>query len=179
MHELGHVIRGENSAACKIEYANRTSTEETWCNMFASEMVALDADVLEDALVDQVKSAEDPAHIIRRLATKYRTSFTVMLYKLKRHNKVTDKQCKEMLAFFEKVILPRYKFKQKKDPTKELRLPRSFYVGKDVAKASIGLSKEIIEKQMSGALSYSDAAKLLGTKASYLEEIKHAVGYGS
>jgi Zn-dependent peptidase ImmA (M78 family) len=178
LHELGHMLRGEASAACQIsEYASRTSTDEQWCNKFASEMMALDADVLADELVDTIRQTADPAEVVRRLATKYRTSFTVMLYKLKSYDKVSEKQCKEMLAFFERVILP--KFKIKKDPTKEIKLGKSFYVNKDISRASASLSKEVVERQMHGSLSYSEAAKLLGTRASYLEDIKHSVGYGS
>lgn len=178
LHELGHIVRGESSAACKISvYASRTSTDEAWCNGFASEMIAFDEEVMADELVDSIIQSTEPAVIIRKLATKYRTSFTVMLFKLKHHNKVTEKQCKEMLSFFETVILPT--FKPKKDPTKEIKLGKAFYVGKDVSRASLGLSREVVERQIHGAISYSEAARLLGTRASYLEDIKNAVGYGS
>jgi Zn-dependent peptidase ImmA (M78 family) len=178
LHELGHIIKGEPSAACKIsEQARRVSSEESWCNSFASEMVALDSDVMQDPLVDTVRSSDDPSAIIRRLATKYRTSFTVMLFKLKRHDKVTERQCGDILAFFEKNILS--KFKPRKDPEKEIKLGKQFYISRDVSKASFALSKEVVERQLHGSISYSEAAMLLGTKAGYLEDIKNVVGYGS
>lgn len=176
MHELGHLVKGEDSAACKVTIsASRVSPEESWCNKFASELLAYDEDVMKEPLVEQLKRLSDPAPLIRRLSSKYKVSFTVMLYKLKRHNKITDRQCDEMLSFFENVILPNARPKTEAN----IRLGRSFYVGRDVSKASVGLTREVIEKQQKGDLTYSQAAKLLDTRTKYLEDIKTAVGFGS
>ena len=176
MHELGHLVKGEDSAACKItEHARRSSSEETWCNKFASEILAYDGDVMANKLVGSIKSSPEPSTIVRKLASQYKVSFTVMLYKLKRHGKVTDQQCREMQAFFENVILP--KFKPKKDA--DIKLGRAFYVNRDISKASPSLSREVIERQVQGKVSYSQAAKMLDTRAKYLEDLKSVVGFGS
>lgn len=177
LHELGHVVRGESSAACTATIsAKRLDPTEAWCNKFASEMIVPDSLLMKDALIDTVKSSADPAGIIRTLSTKYRASFTVIMYKLLQHDKLTDKQYFEMQTFFEKVILP--KFKIKIDPEKEIKLGKAYHINKDVKRASPSLSREVLAKHMSGALSYSQVAKLLGTKARYIEDIKSAVGFG-
>ena len=98
------------------------------------------------------------------------------MYKLRQHEKLTDKQCQEMNTFFENVIMP--KFKIQKNAEKEIKLGKAYHVGKDVKRASISLSREVLEKHMAGALSYSEVAKLLSTKASYIEDIKSVVGFG-
>jgi Zn-dependent peptidase ImmA (M78 family)/transcriptional regulator with XRE-family HTH domain len=177
VHELGHMIKGEASAACKVTIsAKRSSREEAWCNKFASELLAYDDDVLRETVVDTLKSMKDPAPQLRRLANSYKVSFTVMLYKLVRHEKITDSQRKEMQLFFENVILPKIKSSNNK---KEIRLGRAFYVGRDLSKASPSLAREVVEKQVQGLLSYSQAAKMLDTRARYYEDIKEAVGFGS
>jgi len=177
LHELGHLVKGESSAACSVSLsASRFSDEEAWCNKFASELLAYDEDVLSNSVVEDLKSMDDPSLEIQKLATKYKVSFTVMLYKLKKHDKVTQAQCTEMRSFFENVLLP--KIIPKRDPKKEIRLGRAYYVNKDISKASLNLSREVIEKQIQGEVSYSEAAKLLDTKTKYLEEIKEAVGFG-
>lgn len=177
LHELGHLLSGANSAACEIQMsASRTSTSETWCNKFASQMVAFDSEILSEEIVNSIRTSDDPAYIIRRLSQKYKTSFTVMLYKLKEHGKVTPEQVGEMQTFFENVILPQFKTKKSDKP---IKLGKSFYVGRDISKASATLSREVIQKQLSGKISYGEAAQLLGTKASYIENIKSVVGSGN
>lgn len=179
LHELGHLVRGDSSAACLVSVAaTRASDSESWCNQFASELILPDAELLADSLTDTVKSAEDPAHVIRVLATRYRASFTVVMYKLLRHNKITRQQRASMQSFFESVIMPKFRVQPKKDD-KPIKLGKIFHVRKDVSKASVGLSREVVERQMTGAISYSDAARLLGTKARYIEDIKSVVGFGS
>lgn len=177
LHELGHLIMGENSAACMVNIAARSSKHESWSNKFASELIAPDAIVMSDDTVNTIVSSNDPAAIIRKLASKYRISFTVMLYKLHSYSKVTDTQCIEMKVFFDNVILPA--LTKRNNKSKEIKLGRMYYVGRDVSKASVGLSREVIERQLSGGISYSEAAKLLNTRAKYLEDIKTAVGFGS
>jgi hypothetical protein len=81
-----------------------------------------------------------------------------------------------MQLFFDKVLLPKYKVKI--DPDKEIKLGKAYHIGKDVKRASQSLSREVLAKHMSGALTYSQVAKLLGTKARYIEDIKSAVGFG-
>lgn len=177
LHELGHVVRGESSAACIATIAaKRLDPTEAWCNKFASEMILPDDLLMEDTLVNTIKASADPAGIIRSLSTKYRASFTVIMYKLLQHDKLTDKQYGEMQAFFERVILP--KFKVKIDPDKEIKLGKAYHVNKDIKRASPSLSREVLAKHMSGVLTYSQVAKLLGTKARYIEDIKSAVGFG-
>jgi Zn-dependent peptidase ImmA (M78 family) len=178
LHELGHLVKGESSAACKDSiYARRASGDETWCNRFASELAAPDDEVMADEVIQSIKGSNEPAAIIRRLSSKHRISFTVMLYKLKRHNKLSDKQCTEMHAFFDKVIMPKIK-NEGRNASKQIRLGKAYYVGKDLSKASVGLSREVIERQMQGSITYTQAAKLLDTKTKYLEDIKEAVGFG-
>jgi Zn-dependent peptidase ImmA (M78 family) len=177
LHELGHLIKGEDSAACLVAVsARRNSTDESWCNKFASELVASDAVIFHDVLVDEVRQSSDPSGIVKRLASKYKVSFTVMLYKLKRHDKISQEQCREIQAFFENVLLPR--MFPPPDPEREIRLGRAYFVNKDLSRASVGLAKEVMAKNMAGAISYSEAAKLLGTKAKYLGDIKESVGFG-
>lgn len=177
LHELGHIVRGESSAACTATIsAKRLDSTETWCNRFASEMILPDTQLLSDSLVDTIKSSDDPAGIIRLLSTKYRASFTVVMYKLRQHNKLTDEQYGDMQSFFERVILP--KFKIKIDPGKEIKLGKAYHINKDIKRASFGLSREVLARHMSGSLSYSQVAKLLGTKARYIEDIKSVVGFG-
>lgn len=178
LHELGHLLKGEESAACQASLsATRTSPEESWCNRFASELLASDEEVLSDDISDQVRFSDDPASLIKTLSNKYKVSFTVILYKLKRYSRVTDKQHREMTAFFENILLPQ--LESKKDPSKEVKLGRMYYVRKDVAKASTSLSREVIGKQLNGSISYGEAARLLNTKTKYLEDIKASVGFGS
>lgn len=177
LHELAHIVRGESSAACTATIsAKRLDPTETWCNKFASEMILPDSQLLEDSLADTIKSSNDPAGIIRLLSTKYRASFTVVMYKLRLHDKLTEKQYNEMQSFFERVILP--KFKMKINPEKEIKLGKAYHINKDVRRASLGLSREVLARHMSGSLSYSQVAKLLGTKARYIEDIKSVVGFG-
>lgn len=177
LHELGHVVRGESSAACTATIsAKRLDPTEAWCNKFASEMILPDDLLMKDALVDTVRSTDDPAGIIRLLSTKYRASFTVIMYKLLQHDKLTKKQYGEMQAFFERIILP--KFKVKIDPEKEIKLGKAYHINKDIKRASPSLSREVLARHMAGTLSYSQVAKLLGTKARYIEDIKSAVGFG-
>lgn len=177
LHELGHIVRGELSAACTATIsAKRLDPTETWCNKFASEMILPDSVLLEDVLVNTIKSSDDPAGAIRSLSAKYRASFTVVMYKLLQHDKVTDKQYAEMHSFFERVILP--KFKIKIDPEKEIKLGKAYHVNKDIKRISPSLSREVLARHITGALSYSEVAKLLGTKARYIEDIKAAVGFG-
>lgn len=178
LHELGHLIKGEESAACLVTVsASRTTPEETWCNRFASELAAPDALVLADDDVNRVKTSPDPANTIRRLSSRYKVSFTVMLYKLRKANKVTPEQCSEMQNFFENVILP--KINPPIDPEKEIRLGRAYYINKDLSKASEGLVKEVLEQNIAGKISYSETAKLLDTRTKYLSDFKEAVGFGS
>jgi hypothetical protein len=139
-------------------------------------MILPDDLLLADALIESIKSSTDPSGIIRILSTKYRASFTVIMYKLLQHKKITDKQYKDMQLFFDKVLLPKYKVKI--DPDKEIKLGKAYHIGKDVKRASQSLSREVLAKHMSGALTYSQVAKLLGTKARYIEDIKSAVGFG-
>ena len=177
LHELGHIVRGESSAACTATIsAKRLDPVESWCNRFASEMILPDCVLLEDDLVNTVKSSNDPAGIIKSLSTKYRASFTVIMYKLRQNDKLTEKQYKEMHSFFEQVILP--KFKIKIDPEKEIKLGKAYHINKAIKRASPSLSREVLAKHLSGALSYSQVAKLLGTKARYIEDIKSVVGFG-
>jgi Zn-dependent peptidase ImmA (M78 family) len=177
LHELGHLVRGETSAACTPSLsANRHDRIETWCNKFASEMILPDTELLADPAVNQIKISEEPAVGIRYLSTKYRASFTVIMYKLRQHEKLTDRQCRELNAFFVNVIMP--KFRIQKNAEKEIKLGRAYHIGKDVRRASISLSREVLEKHVAGVLSYSEVAKLLGTKANYIEDIKSVVGFG-
>lgn len=177
LHELGHIVRGESSAACTATIsAKRLDPTETWCNKFASEMILPDSLLLGDLLVDTIKSSDDPAGVIRSLSTKYRASFTVIMYKLRQYNKLTGKQYGEMQSFFELVILP--KFKVRINPEKEIKLGKAYHINKDVSRASLGLSREVLARHMSGSLSYSQVARLLGTKARYIEDIKSVVGFG-
>lgn len=178
LHELGHLVRGDSSAACLVSVAaTRASIGETWCNRLASELILPDAELLADPLTDLVISSNEPANIIRTLSTRYRASFMVVMYKLLRHKKITNKQCVSMQTFFESVILPKFKVRVKKD--EPIKLGKIFHVRKDISKASVGLSREVVRRQMDGSLSYSDAARLLGTKARYIEDIKSVVGFGS
>lgn len=175
LHELGHLVRGDDSAACDIKmYATRVSSIETWCNQFASEMILPDVELLSDERVERVKGDTEPAGIIKALSSHYRAGFTVIMYKLLSHDKLTDGQYKEMKKFFKNVILPIYHPK----PKTEIKLGKMFYVRRDVAKASRALSREVIDRQLTGAIPYSDVARLLGTKARYVEDIKGAVGFG-
>ena len=177
LHELGHIVRGESSAACIATIsAKRLDPIETWCNKFASEMILPDSILLEDTLINTVNASDDPAGIIRLLSTKYRASFTVIMYKLRQHDKLTEKQYNDMHSFFEKVILP--KFKIKIDPEKEIKLGKAYHINKAIRRASPSLSREVLTKHLSGSLTYSQVAKLLGTKARYIEDIKSAVGFG-
>lgn len=82
-----------------------------------------------------------------------------------------------MQTFFENVILPKLKSRNKANT--EIKLGKAYFVGRDLTKASLDLSKEVIERQIEGTISYSEAANLLDTKAKYLEDIKEAVGFGS
>jgi len=139
-------------------------------------MILPDSILLADPEIDTLKTLPDPSGAIRHLSIKYRASFTVIMYKLRQHGKVTEKQCHDMQAFFEQVILPR--FKTKKNPEKEIKLGKAYHVNKDLRRASTSLSREVLEKHMAGSLSYSQVAKLLGTKARYIEDIRSAVGFG-
>lgn len=177
LHEMGHVVRGESSAACSATIsAKRIDPIEKWCNQFASEMIVPDSSLMADPVVDTIKTSSEPSGLIKILSTKYRASFTVIMYKLLQHKKITDAQYKEMQTFFEKVLLPKFKVKVDKD--KEIKLGKAYHVNKDVKRASQSLSREVLAKHMTGALSYSQVAKLLGTKARYIEDIKSAVGFG-
>jgi len=175
LHELGHLVKGDDSAACDIKmYAHRVSAEETWCNQFASEMILPDEELLADARIAGLKDAAEPADVIRQLSSHYRAGFTVIMYKLLKHERITDDQLKEMKAFFKSVILPKFSPK----PDSDIKLGKIYHVRRDLAKASPALSREVIDRQLTGAVPYSDVPRLLGTKARYVEDIKGLVGFG-
>jgi Zn-dependent peptidase ImmA (M78 family) len=177
LHELGHIVRGETSAACSATIsAKRIDPAEKWCNQFASEMIVPDTILMADPIVNTIKTSSEPSGLIKILSTKYRASFTVIMFKLLQHKKISDVQYKEMQTFFDMVLLPKFKIKVDKD--KEIKLGKAYHVNIDVKRASQSLSREVLAKHMSGALSYSQVAKLLGTKARYIEDIKSAVGFG-
>lgn len=184
LHEIGHILSGQKSSACDIhEVAKQRDTvedEEIFCNSFAASFLMPSKDFLSDHRIERVLNnlALLDSDLVAKVASTYRTSYPAVVRRLYQLKVIAYPMYQKLNKEFYEEILPKIIEKKKPKKDDDFRLPRSFYVNKEIKKAGKSFTALIVDRYSSGLISSGEAKRSLGVSTRYLIDIQQMVENG-
>ena len=183
LHEVGHILRGKPSSACDLHEVGKSAdpieNEERFCDNFAASFLMPERQFLDDDRVMAIGKNERQLDndALGRIAGYYRTSYLAVIRRMYLLKVISYPVYRSKYKEFYDEILPKILAKRNSD-NKEIRLPKSFYINREIKKASRTFTEFVIGRYGSGDISSGEAKRLLGVDTGYLVEIEKLVGAG-
>lgn len=181
LHEAGHILRGSASSACDLRQVNgnlaKVDDEEKFCDSFAAAVLMPRDEFKNDSrTVSVAKKLDNEA--LSKVATSYRTSYLAVVRRLYTLEMITYSEYRKKTKEFYDVIFPKILSNMKRPKNSVIKLPKSFYVNREIKKASKSYTDFVINKYSIGDIGSGEAKRLLGVDTKYLIEIEKVVGAG-